>query len=215
MKSLSFIGIGIAIASLLGPTQPLLAQTRDRIPLATQVQTVVERLTGVMDTSAQQAKNPQAPNVRMTTCSVRVTDSEATFLYQEQALAQSLDRPYRQRFLRVAPSAAEDTVESKSYKPSNPQNWSGLCNKPLEERIVSLNELNDAECSVFLVPVANLYVGHTQAGGCATNVRGAVRITNSVFLHATGMDTWDRGYDADGKQVWGAGGQAYQYRRAN
>ncbi|MBD2579705.1 chromophore lyase CpcT/CpeT [Oscillatoria sp. FACHB-1406] len=215
MKLLSSIGIGIAIASCLNPTQPLLAQTRDRIPIATQVQAVVERLTGVMDTSAQQAKNPQAPNVRMTTCSVRVTDSEATFLYQEQALAQSLDRPYRQRFLRVAPSAAGDTVESKSYKPSNPQNWSGFCNKPIEERVVNLNELSDAECSVFLVPVANLYVGHTQAGGCATNVRGAVRITNSVFLHAGGMDTWDRGYDADGKQVWGAGGQAYQYRRAN
>jgi hypothetical protein len=26
------------------------------------------------------------------------------------------------------------------------------------------------------------------------------------------MDTWDRGFDANGNQVWGADGESYQYR---
>jgi hypothetical protein len=51
-----------------------------------------------MDTSAQAAKNPKAFTVRMTTCRVQILGAgNATYLYQEQALADSLDKPYRQR----------------------------------------------------------------------------------------------------------------------
>ncbi|NJK53170.1 MAG: hypothetical protein HC936_10800 [Leptolyngbyaceae cyanobacterium SU_3_3] len=34
-----------------------------------------------------------------------------------------------------------------------------------------------------------------------------------MTLYKSGMETWDRGYDARGKQVWGAKTESYQYRR--
>ena len=49
--------------------------------------------------------------------------------------------------------------------------------------------------------------------GCQAEVRGAVRITNRIILHQEGMDTWDRGFDESGNQVWGAEDEAYQFRR--
>ncbi|MDY6785163.1 MAG: chromophore lyase CpcT/CpeT [Cyanobacteriota bacterium] len=210
--------VGIATTSLLAssiasPSNRLQAQTPPKPPpLEQQVQDVVEHLIGVMDTSAQAETQPDAPNARMTTCQIRVSDSEEVFLYQEQALSESLERPYRQRFLRIAPSSDRDTVESRSYKPLNSERWKGLCDRAPEERTAQLGDMEDAKCSVFLMPANEMYIGNTQAGGCETNVRGAVRITNTILLHSAGMDTWDRGLDASGNRVWGADGQAYQYR---
>jgi hypothetical protein len=184
-----------------------------------QVDEVVSHLVGVMDTSAQASSNPKAPNVRMTTCKVTVetpTPSTASFqpvfLYQEQALQQHLSQPYRQRFLRISANSDVQKVESAGFKPPNPQAWVGLCNQPEVKRVVQLSDIGKTECSVFLRPDGNNYIGETQASGCPTNYKGAVRITNRIILHQTGMDTMDRGFDAAGNLVWGAKEAPYQYR---
>ena len=201
---------------------PILALTTaiaSFVPITTKAQTtsnhlqaVVSHLVGVMDTSAQAAVNPQRVSVRMRTCQVRVAqEPNAIYLYQEQALSKRLDRPYRQRILKL--STTEDgQTESSSYKLQEASRWIGLCQQTQEARQLQSADLAEAVCSVFLKPVISIYVGQTQPGGCPANVRGAVKITNTVILHSQGMDTWDRGFDAEGKQVWGAGNEGYQYR---
>lgn len=191
--------------------------TAQDIPIQQQVNSVVSHLIGVMDTSAQASANPKAPSVRMTTCRVQITDNptqtiSSAYLYQEQALMNSLDKPYRQRLLQIKPSAGDRTVESKSFKPQNPETLIGLCNKPETQRVIPFSNLGESVCSVFLKPTDKGYLGETPPQGCPVNVRGAVKITNSILLHSEGMDTWDRGYDAQGNQVWGAENQSYQYR---
>lgn len=191
--------------------------TAQDIPIQQQVNSVVSHLVGVMDTSAQASANPEAPSVRMTTCRVQITDSPtqaipSVYLYQEQALTDNLDKPYRQRLLQIKPSAGDRTVESKSFKPQNPESLIGLCNKPETQRVIQLSNLGESVCSVFLKPTEKGYLGETPPQGCPANVRGAVKITNTILLHSEGMDTWDRGYDAQGNQVWGAEDRSYQYR---
>lgn len=187
--------------------------------LQQQVREVASFLEGMMDTSAQAASNPKAPSVRMTTCEITVTGSSSSetsqsiFLYQEQALTKDLTKPYRQRFLQLSPSVLSQSVRSQSFKPTNPQQWSGFCNKPASDRVVQLADLGSPVCNVYLRRSNLGYVGNTPTDGCPANVRGAVRITNHIVLTAAGMDTWDRGFDAIGKQVWGAKAESYQYRR--
>lgn len=182
-----------------------------------QVTDIATRLEGVMNTSAQAAKNPKSPNVQMTTCRIQVLDasspSGAIFLYQEQALAKKLTQPYRQRFLQVAPTPDRQQIESRSFKPKQPEAWIGLCNKPVTDRQLKRIDLGTPICSVFLQRSQNDYIGNTPTQGCPTNVRGAVRVTNRIMLYSDGMDTWDRGFDATGQQVWGAEGESYQYRK--
>ncbi|MGV2827296.1 chromophore lyase CpcT/CpeT [Myxosarcina sp. GI1(2024)] len=182
---------------------------------APSVEKVVAHLEGIMDTSAQAAANPNRANVRMTTCRVKTTNdtnSNTVYLYQEQALNQNLASPYRQRLLEITPAEERHEVVSRSYKLDNPQNWNGLCDRPLAERVIDSERLGKPVCSVFLEPLVNVYLGRTQPGGCPTNYRGAVTITNSIILHARGMDTWDRGFNAKGDRVWGADETGYQYR---
>ena len=181
------------------------------------VKEVVSHLVGVMDTSAQAKTNPNAPDVRITTCKVRVenADQKSVFLYQEQAMRSRLSQPYRQRFLQISSSNDSQIVQSAGYKPPTPQAWVGLCNQPEAKRVVLLSDIGKTECSVFLRRDREKYIGETQNGGCPSNYKGAVRITNRIVLHQTGMDTMDRGFDADGNVVWGAKEEPYQFRWVN
>jgi hypothetical protein len=180
------------------------------------VREVVARLVGVVDTSRQAIGRRRAPDVRITTCPVRLTGRDAapgiTYLYQEQALSLELDKPYRQRLLRIGPTA-DSRVESATFKPKNPETLTGLCARPEAERLVSLATDAPVDCRVVLAPAGDDFVGSTPPEGCAANVRGAVRITNKITLRRDGMDTLDRGFDAAGTQVWGATDDTYQFRR--
>lgn len=186
--------------------------------LTRQVKAVVSHLVGVMDTTAQAAKTPEAPSVQMTTCRVRVSPAPTAanpatiYLYQEQALTRSLEKPYRQRFLRIAPNSASQSIQSLTFELSSPETWAGLCRRSESERVIPSEELGKPICSLFLRHTDEGYIGRTPVDGCPTDARGAVRITNLVILHEAGMDTWDRGFNQHGQQVWGATTEPYRFR---
>ncbi|HEY9906662.1 MAG TPA: chromophore lyase CpcT/CpeT [Thermosynechococcaceae cyanobacterium] len=207
------IRLSLSAIAIVAIAAPVAAQTA---PSPTQqVQEVAARLEGTMNTSAQATANPKVANVYMTTCRIQVhgSPSGTVFLYQEQAIAKELNKPYRQRFLQLAFSAPSQTVRSLAFKPVSPSTWVNFCDKPATERQVQPQELGTSVCSVFLKQSGEDYVGNTPPTGCSANVRGAVKITNHIVLKKTGMQTWDRGFDANGKQVWGAKGESYQFRK--
>ncbi|MBF2028411.1 MAG: chromophore lyase CpcT/CpeT [Oscillatoriales cyanobacterium C42_A2020_001] len=201
----------------LGSSRFANAQNLATPAMQQQSKEVAAWLEGVMDTTAQAKVNPKAPSVQMTTCRVNVDipklPGNPIFLYQEQALTSKLSQPYRQRFLEITPDFEAKAVRSLSFRPLQSDRWAGFCNKPESLRMLQKADLGSPVCSVFLKKVPNGYLGETPSEGCPANVRGAVRITNTIELNASGMNTWDRGFDANGKQVWGAQSEAYEFRR--
>jgi hypothetical protein len=189
------------------------------------VEAVVDHLVGVMDTSAQAGQNSDRVGVQMTTCRVAVATTTAepssVYLYQEQALMRSLESPYRQRLLQIT---VNDTggLESRTFKLVDESLWVGRCDElsgqSLDHHVISqpvnLPEaiVPEAVCVVNLRPSALGYVGSTPLEGCPIELQGATRLTNIIVLHDAGMDTWDRGFDGDGNQVWGAEAAPYEFR---
>jgi hypothetical protein len=105
------------------------------LPLNPQVQGVANHLIGVMDTRQQAQTNPRIAKVQMTTCAVNFyPKQDSIYLYQEQAIIDRLNQPYRQRILVIQPSADNSTVESKAYKLNNAANFINFCNKDLTEK---------------------------------------------------------------------------------
>jgi CpeT/CpcT family (DUF1001) len=202
--------LGLCLGGIFIVTSAATAQAPPPQP----VQAVVKHLVGVMDTGLQATVNPQKSHVRMTTCRVTLTSAppDIVYLYQEQALAVSLTKPYRQRILEISASPYSQTVRSRSFKLSHPVALIGWCQQPEAQRKLVAQDLDVAVCSVFLRQSGDEFAGSTPIDGCPANIRGAVRITNRIRLHAHGMETWDRGFDAQGNQVWGAQTEAYQYR---
>ena len=105
----TFLAIAWAFTAVPAAYSQHVGNVQASIPIKQQVDEVVSHLDGAMDTSTQAKAKPNAPNVRITTCKVKMQDAgvfnrpDAVFLYQEQALSQRLTSPYRQRFLRIAP----------------------------------------------------------------------------------------------------------------
>lgn len=205
--------------------------TGDVTLLAPHVHQVAAYLTGVLETTVPSTSKPGPPiQIQMTTCSVQQIDRvdrvdqpnvdqpDAVLLYQEQAPIEKLNQPYRQRFLSVTASPYSKTVRSLAFKPANPQQWVNFCARDMRDRQIHARDLGTPVCSVFLKPSQNaegeaVYYGNTPVDGCPASIRGAVRITNHILLYKTGMETWDRGFDSQGKQMWGARVEAYRYRK--
>ena len=207
------VALGVAFCCNLFLFGTSIVSTAKPVPVTQRVESVVSHLVGVMDTTAQAMRDPQAPKVRMTTCRVNILGKkDAVYLYQEQALVESLDQPYRQRFLAIRLADTPETVESQALKITEPDSVIGICNQELDSRQLSPLLLGKSPCSVYLKPKEEGYIGITEAKGCPTNIRGAVKITNTIILHQQGMDTWDRGFDQAGNQVWGAQDKPYEFR---
>jgi hypothetical protein len=181
--------------------------------LTQQAEQVVQHLEGILSTAHRAAANPKVANVTMTTCRIHVANAPADsiYLYQEQAIADKLPQPYRQRILEIRPSPASQTIRSRSFKLADQAKWVNFCDRP--SRQIQPQDFPIVVCAVFLKATAEGFSGTTEATGCPANIRGAVMIRNRIRLHSHGMDTWDRGYDAQGKQVWGAGDEPYQFLR--
>ena len=201
------------VATLTGVAGSLVTITVLALPIDHR-DAVVEHLEGVMTASVKLEEN-KTIQVQMTTCRVTVPtgNPNSVFLYQEQGLTDKLDKPYRQRFLEITTDGELESnlVYSHSYKPENLEEWINFCN--YDTRSVAKNQLGELVCTVTLKPFLSIYSGKTPSEGCPAKVRGAVKITNRIILHQEGMDTWDRGFDESGVQVWGAEDRAYQFRR--
>lgn len=57
------------------------------------------------------------------------------------------------------------------------------------------------------------FSGQTHERDCPSSLNGASFASSEVELRSDQMSSWDRGYDADGAQVWGATAGPYRFVR--
>jgi hypothetical protein len=146
---------------------------------------------------------------------VRIWDSrtDGPWIYVEQAMATAPDRPYRQRVYRLV-ERADGTVESLVYELANPAERVGAWRDPSRFDADSPGSLVLRDgCSIVLERAGDAWIGSTNERDCESSLRGARYATSEVVLNEPGLDTWDRGFDAEGKQVWGATKGPYRFRR--
>jgi CpeT protein len=48
------------------------------------------------------------------------------------------------------------------------------------------------------------YFGQTEVGPCSSSLGEAAYATSEISMTADGLVSWDRGFDENGQQVWGA-----------
>lgn len=175
----------------------------------------VSRLLSGSYSSAQQARSDaEYVDVHLHMVPIWAERPGEHWLYVEQALASALDTPYRQRVYHLVES--EGGVVSEVYTlPDDPLKYAGAWRQP--ERFSALTPADlklRAGCAIQLYPQDDgSYVGSTTGQSCASDLRGAAYATSEVRLDAHTLESWDRGYAADGKQAWGAVKGAYRFQR--
>lgn len=178
------------------------------------------RLVGSYSSSGQAAADPEFRDIRLEMVRIWSDRDDGPWLYIEQAAAGSLEQPYRQRIYRLQassdPTRAEGTIESHVFElPGDPLLFAGAWRDPqrfAELRPIDLIARNG--CTVYLEEASDgSWFGGTDGTNCASSLRGAAYATSEVDIVGDTMRTWDRGFDGDGKQVWGATKGPYEFVR--
>lgn len=173
-------------------------------------------MTGQFSSRAQAAADPEFFDIRLFMVEIWPGQPDGSrWLYVEQARADVLERPYRQRVYKLS-ARPDGSLQSEVFTlPGDALAFAGAWKSP--DRFARINPqslmLRDG-CSIILrAESADRYTGSTVGNACPSELRGATYATSEVVITLAGMDSWDRGYDAAGKQVWGAEKGGYQFRR--
>ena len=128
----------------------------------------------------------------------------------------SLSSPYRQRIYHLDNIKSEEdsfSVRSTVYSINQESALVGLCNRT---DVVSLDvsELILREgCHVDLTWNGEGFEGSTEGESCQSSLNGSAYATSEVKTTPDRIESWDRGWDAQGTQVWGAVNGAYLFDR--
>jgi hypothetical protein len=214
VRSLPLLALLAAVQSPIGCATASKAPPAPKAPaVASGVPEAAARLTGSFSSEAQSKVDPEFFDVRLHMAPIWASRTDGPWLYVEQAMATTLDKPYRQRVYRLL-DRGDGSVESFIYELPNAAERVGAWRDPARFDADTPEALVPrAGCSIVLNRAGDLWVGSTNERDCESSLRGASYATSEVSLRADGLDSWDRGFDADGKQVWGAKKGPYQFRR--
>jgi reactive intermediate/imine deaminase len=178
------------------------------------LETLAGWMSGSFSSRAQAEEDPAYFDIRLEMQPIWGERTDGIWLYVEQAAASSLERPYRQRVYHL--TAQEDgSFCSAVFEIPDALQYAGLWRNPRPLQVLSPDDLKPREgCAVILRKRDDgHFAGGTVEDACKSSLRGASYATSEVIVRPDGIESWDRGYDAAGKQVWGAEKGAYVFDR--
>lgn len=181
------------------------------------LEALVGYMTGSFDSAEQAAADRDYFNIRLYMARIwadRVDDSGARWLYVEQAMADQPARPYRQRVYRVSALGGGRFKSEVHELPGDPLAFTGAWKTPDLFNTLKPADLTAREgCSILLTDRKDAFVGGTHERDCLTTFRGAAYTTSETTITPDSLISWDRGFDEEDKQVWGASKGGYIFRK--
>ncbi|MEO0897967.1 MAG: chromophore lyase CpcT/CpeT [Bacteroidota bacterium] len=175
---------------------------------------VYNLMQGTFSSREQAASDTSFFDINLVMYPIWENRKDAKWLYVEQAVTRFIDRPYRQRVYRL--SLTEDgLVESRVYALPNPSTYIHAWDDLRVFQNINPDSLLLREgCSVYLKKGKNgCFEGATKENSCGSTLRGATFASSEVKLCAGEVVSWDRGWDEDGQQVWGAEKGGYIFKK--
>ncbi len=161
-------------------------------------------MTGSFNSEEQSINDTNFYNIYLQMVEVWPERNDGIWLYVEQAASWSLDNPYRQRIYRLT-SNENGTFESAVYTFDNPKNFIGAWkNKEIFTSITPDSISIKTGCSIILKKDGDRFIGSTDGKNCSSELRGSSYATSEVVITKNTLTSWDRGFNENDEQVWGA-----------
>lgn len=161
---------------------------------------------GNFSSALQAAADSDYFDIRLRMVPIWEANENMFYLYVEQAVATSQDKPYRQRIYKVV-KEGDNAFTSYIYTVAQPLRLTGkMGDDPLFKQLTPDSlQLKDG-CEVRLQFDTNTlsFVGSTGEKTCPSDRSGAAWATSKVSIDENKMVSWDQGWNNEGKQVWGA-----------
>jgi hypothetical protein len=171
-------------------------------------------MSGSFSSAAQAAADSNYLDIRLQMVPIWRERADGPWLYVEQAVAGREAHPYRQRIYHLSRVSGRE-IESAVFLLPAAERFAGAWRTPERFAVLTPDSLSRREgCAIRLERrSAEEYVGSTRGHDCASSLRGAAYATAEVTIRPDLMISWDRGFDADGFQVWGAVDGGYRFRK--
>jgi CpeT protein len=178
------------------------------------VDVLVDYMTGSFSSEEQAEKDSNYFNIELEMVQLWKDRTDGPWLYIEQAVAESKDKPYRQRVYQLR-KRNDGKIESLVYTILDPLRFAGDYKKEFPLLRLTPDSLILKEgCEVVLYQADNGYFeGSTVDKNCGSDLRGARYATSEVMIDKDKMISWDRGFDENGNQVWGATEGGYIFKK--
>lgn len=168
---------------------------------------VAALLAGTYDSKARSESDPKSPPAARLVA-VRVPKSRlgdgAPVLYVEEALLSAPNRPSRLRFCRVE-ETADGGVVVRVLAPKEALAVSGKWRDPSDLALFGPHDVVERiACAIRLKRSDGGWSGSTEGKGCPSARGGARYVVTRLTLAPGRIESWERGYDRDDRQVWGS-----------
>ena len=98
-----------------------------------------------------------------------------------------------------------ETFESAVFTLNNPEKFIGAWkDRDIFSSITADSITQKAGCSIILKKDRDRFIGSTEGKNCSSELRGASYATSEVVIDKNTLTSWDRGFNENGEQVWGA-----------
>lgn len=161
-------------------------------------------MTGTFTSEQQSLIDTSYYNISLVMVPIWPDRIDGKWLYVEQAVSSSLDQPYRQRVYQLR-HPAKDVFTSDIYTLKEPKRFVGLQFDRDKKADLTFDQIEiKTGCTVTLRYDKGVYEGGTKEDQCPSDLRGAAYATTKIRLQQGILISWDQGFDANGRQVWGA-----------
>lgn len=175
-------------------------------------------MTGSFSSEEQANSDSNYFNIELEMVQIWRDRTDGSWIYAEQAVAEYKDKPYRQRVYQLK-KRKDGKIESLVYTIPDPLRFAGEFIKNIPLLRITPDSLSLREnCDVVLFRVDEGYFdGGTVGNNCKSDLHGATYATSLVTIMEDRVISWDRGFDENDKQVWGAekGGYIFIKKRKN
>jgi hypothetical protein len=178
------------------------------------INTLLSMMTGSFSSQNQARADENFSDIRLQMVQIWKDRSDGFWLYVEQAVANSLDKPYRQRIYNLS-QINDSTFQSTIFTMNDPLQYAGEWKKTNPLATMTPENLSEKKgCAVILTKRGEgVYVGLSESLTCESDLQGADYATSVVLITADQIYSWDRGFDINGNQVWGPKMGGYEFNR--
>jgi hypothetical protein len=174
------------------------------------LQLLKDQMTGTFNSAAQAARDSNYFDITLHMYPIW-PDRPGAWLYVEQAVTASQNKPYRQRIYQLE-KIDRQTFVSKVYTIQNEKDYVNAWKTPEVFSQLPMESIElKSGCEVVLKKSGNLFTGATGDKTCPSELRGASYATSKVTVYPDKIVSWDQGFNAEGVQVWGATQGGYEF----
>jgi len=178
-----------------------------------ELEELVNWMTGSFTSEEQSKNDSDYYNISLEMHRIWKENNSGYWLYVEQAVAATKDKPYRQRIYHLFEE--DGVIKSVIYSIPDEKKFIGGWKDVSVFDSLSHEQLETRKgCEVIIKRKDDkTFIGSTVEKNCTSNLRGATYATTEVIITKDTMISWDRGFNDKDEQVWGATKGGYIFKK--